>query len=349
MTSGADAAPRTVDEGPSVPAGRVATPVAFGEEDLDEVSFGADGLVPAVVQDATDGTVLMLGYMDREALRRTLDTGRTWFWSRSRQEYWCKGETSGDRQWVRAVHYDCDGDALLGGRRPGRQGRMPHGAAQLLLPRLRRRGRCRRRRSPAVRPAPQGQRPGRDAFGELARHHRVVPVWRELVADTVTPVGAFMQVVGEQPGFLLESVEGGERWGRYSFVGRRALATMVARRRARGRHRRPRPPRGRGRDRRRDPGHRRGVARLLPLTDFGRPAAPARGPRRLHRLRRGARGRAPARCATRRPRAPRRRAQRDRAAVCLRPLAPTGGARRQRRRARGLERRRGRRRLRGGR
>ena len=113
MTSGADAAPRTVDEGPSVPAGRVATPVAFGEEDLDEVSFGADGLVPAVVQDATDGTVLMLGYMDREALRRTLDTGRTWFWSRSRQEYWCKGETSGDRQWVRAVHYDCDGDALL--------------------------------------------------------------------------------------------------------------------------------------------------------------------------------------------------------------------------------------------
>ena len=80
-----------------------------------------------------------------------------------------------------------------------------------------------------MRPAPQGQRPGRDAFGELARHHRVVPVWRELVADTVTPVGAFMQVVGEQPGFLLESVEGGERWGRYSFVGRRALATMVAR------------------------------------------------------------------------------------------------------------------------
>ena len=61
------------------------------------------------------------------------------------------------------------------------------------------------------------------------RRHRIVPVWRDLVADTMTPVGAFLQVVGEQPGFLLESVEGGERWGRYSFVGRRPLTTLVAR------------------------------------------------------------------------------------------------------------------------
>jgi phosphoribosyl-AMP cyclohydrolase len=51
--------------------------------------------------------------MNADSLRRTLETGRTWFWSRSRQEFWCKGETSGDRQYVRAVHYDCDGDALL--------------------------------------------------------------------------------------------------------------------------------------------------------------------------------------------------------------------------------------------
>jgi phosphoribosyl-AMP cyclohydrolase len=92
---------------------RVATPVEFTEDQLALVRFGADGLVPAIVQDATDGTVLMLGYMDGEALRRTLQTGRTWFWSRSRGEYWCKGETSGDRQWVRAVRYDCDGDAVL--------------------------------------------------------------------------------------------------------------------------------------------------------------------------------------------------------------------------------------------
>ena len=98
----------------TVPApGRTATPIAFTEEELSVVAFSADGLVPAVVQDASDGAVLMLGYMDREALRRTLSSGRSWFWSRSRQEYWCKGETSGDRQWVRAVRYDCDGDTLL--------------------------------------------------------------------------------------------------------------------------------------------------------------------------------------------------------------------------------------------
>ena len=72
-------------------------------------------------------------------------------------------------------------------------------------------------------------RPGRKAFVELARAHRIVPVWRELVADTVTPVGAYLTVVGSRPGFLLESVEGGERWGRYSFVGRNPLATVVAR------------------------------------------------------------------------------------------------------------------------
>ncbi|HEX3333840.1 MAG TPA: phosphoribosyl-AMP cyclohydrolase [Acidimicrobiales bacterium] len=73
----------------------------------------ADGLVPAIVQDATDGTVLTLAYMDAEALRRTLATGRSWFYSRSRQEYWQKGETSGDRQYVREVRVDCDGDALV--------------------------------------------------------------------------------------------------------------------------------------------------------------------------------------------------------------------------------------------
>jgi anthranilate synthase component 1 len=71
--------------------------------------------------------------------------------------------------------------------------------------------------------------PGPDEFATLAASHRIVPVWAELVADTVTPVAAFLQLVGEGPGFLLESVEGGERWGRYSFVGREPLATMVAR------------------------------------------------------------------------------------------------------------------------
>ncbi len=71
------------------------------------------GLVPAVVQQHDTGEVLMLGWMDDEALHRTLTTGRTTFWSRSRQEYWVKGETSGHRQWVREVRLDCDGDTLL--------------------------------------------------------------------------------------------------------------------------------------------------------------------------------------------------------------------------------------------
>lgn len=92
---------------------KTATPLHFTEEELALVKYDANGLVPAIVQDVSDGTVLMLGYMDEEALKRTLSTGRTWFWSRSRSEYWCKGETSGDRQWVRSARYDCDGDAVL--------------------------------------------------------------------------------------------------------------------------------------------------------------------------------------------------------------------------------------------
>jgi len=72
-----------------------------------------DGLVAAVVQQHDTGEVLMLGWMDAEALHRTLTTGRTTFWSRSRQEYWVKGETSGHWQWVRSVALDCDGDAVL--------------------------------------------------------------------------------------------------------------------------------------------------------------------------------------------------------------------------------------------
>ena len=71
------------------------------------------GLVAAIVQDAESGAVLMLGWMDDEALARTLTTGRVTFWSRSRQEYWRKGDTSGHVQWVRSVALDCDGDALL--------------------------------------------------------------------------------------------------------------------------------------------------------------------------------------------------------------------------------------------
>ena len=91
----------------------VATPIAASSEELAEVSYNADGLVPAIVQEHGTGRVLMMAWMKEESLRRTLDTGRTWFWSRSRQELWCKGETSGDRQWVREAYFDCDGDTLL--------------------------------------------------------------------------------------------------------------------------------------------------------------------------------------------------------------------------------------------
>ncbi len=89
------------------------TPLAFDEFDLDQIRFGDDGLVAAIVQDHDTRQVLQLSWMNAESLRRTLETGRTWFWSRSRQELWCKGETSGDRQYVRRGFYDCDGDALL--------------------------------------------------------------------------------------------------------------------------------------------------------------------------------------------------------------------------------------------
>ena len=89
--------------------------LASDEDLVAAMDFGkdADRLVPAVVQDVVDGTVLTVAYMDAEALRRTLESGRTWFYSRSRREYWQKGETSGDRQYVREVRMDCDGDALV--------------------------------------------------------------------------------------------------------------------------------------------------------------------------------------------------------------------------------------------
>jgi phosphoribosyl-AMP cyclohydrolase len=90
-----------------------ATPIVSSAEHLARVTYDSAGLVPAIIQEEGTGAVLMLAYMNEESLRRTLETGRTWFWSRSRQEYWCKGETSGDRQWVRQAYYDCDGDTLL--------------------------------------------------------------------------------------------------------------------------------------------------------------------------------------------------------------------------------------------
>lgn len=78
-----------------------------------DVQYNSDGLVPAIAQDALTREVLMLAWMDEEALRRTLTTGKATYWSRSRREYWVKGETSGHHQRVVDVALDCDGDTIL--------------------------------------------------------------------------------------------------------------------------------------------------------------------------------------------------------------------------------------------
>ena len=82
---------------------------------VDQIRYSEQGLVPAIVQDHLDGTVLMMAWMNRESLQKTMATGETWFWSRSRSELWHKGATSGHLQQVRSLRYDCDSDALLVG------------------------------------------------------------------------------------------------------------------------------------------------------------------------------------------------------------------------------------------
>ena len=77
------------------------------------LKYNEQGLIPAIIQDVKDNEVLMLGYMNEESIKKTIETGRTCFWSRSRQEFWTKGETSGNVQLVKEVLYDCDGDTLL--------------------------------------------------------------------------------------------------------------------------------------------------------------------------------------------------------------------------------------------
>ena len=89
------------------------TPIPVIDDQLAQVTYNADGLVPAIVQDEASGEVLMMAWMNAETLRLTLEEGRTVFWSRSRQEVWRKGETSGEVQYVRKAFYDCDGDVLL--------------------------------------------------------------------------------------------------------------------------------------------------------------------------------------------------------------------------------------------
>ena len=89
------------------------TPIPVVEADLDRVTYNADGLVAAIVQDIDTREVLMMAWMNAETLRMSLEQGRTVFWSRSRQEVWRKGDTSGDRQFIREAYFDCDADTLL--------------------------------------------------------------------------------------------------------------------------------------------------------------------------------------------------------------------------------------------
>lgn len=83
------------------------------EFDINSLRFDAHGLIPTIVQDFQTGQVLMMAYMNAESLKKTMETGETWFWSRSRQQLWHKGETSGHYQAVKEMSYDCDADAIL--------------------------------------------------------------------------------------------------------------------------------------------------------------------------------------------------------------------------------------------
>ncbi|HOX54878.1 MAG: phosphoribosyl-AMP cyclohydrolase [Candidatus Omnitrophica bacterium] len=80
---------------------------------INKLKFDKSGLIPAIIQDYKKNDVLMVAYMNKESIKRTIKFGKTCFWSRSRKEYWVKGETSGNIQQVKAIYYDCDADALL--------------------------------------------------------------------------------------------------------------------------------------------------------------------------------------------------------------------------------------------
>ena len=80
---------------------------------LDQIKWNSDGLVPAIIQEQSTGRVLMMAWMNRASLEQTIKTQRTWFWSRSRQKFWMKGESSGHVQVVKSVAFDCDADTIL--------------------------------------------------------------------------------------------------------------------------------------------------------------------------------------------------------------------------------------------
>ena len=79
----------------------------------EKLKYNSDGLIPAIIQDHTNGRVLMMAWMNRDSLQKTIESGKTHFWSRSRKKFWMKGESSGHTQAVKDIAFDCDGDTLL--------------------------------------------------------------------------------------------------------------------------------------------------------------------------------------------------------------------------------------------
>ncbi len=162
----------------------------------------------------------MLGWMDDEALHRTLTTGRCTYWSRSRQEYWVKGDTSGHQQWVKSVALDCDGDTVLVkvdqvGAACHTGDRTCFDADACCRPRI---GLARRRGQSAPRALP------------TLADRRLIPVTRGCSLTARPPVGLYRKLADDRAGtFLLESAENGRSWSRYSFVGVRSAATLTER------------------------------------------------------------------------------------------------------------------------
>ena len=227
----------------------------FVDADLAAVAFNADGLVPAIVQEQGTGAVLMMAWMNEESLRRTLETGRTWFWSRSRQEYWCKGETSGDRQFVREAYYDCDGDTLLLVVEQEGRGACHTGERTCFYRRVRRRpssGRARDRAGTTSTPWPP-------ATPSCRCGGRWSPTWRR-------PVAAFLKLVGDgptpRPASCSSRSSTATAGAGSPSSGRDPSLTLVARD---GRHRGRRRGAGRRAPRPGRAGRRRGPARRLPL------------------------------------------------------------------------------------
>ena len=87
--------------------------IIIDKDNFNDIFDFTKGLIPVIVQSYKDGEVLMLAYMNEEALKKTIETGKTWFWSRSRKQLWNKGETSGHFQYVKVLRVDCDGDTIL--------------------------------------------------------------------------------------------------------------------------------------------------------------------------------------------------------------------------------------------